>query len=725
MASPGRNRRRAAYTRKAGANGHVTPETRAAGAVAEQAVERAKADTLSMQPRFAAGAKPDVFYGNVNRWLVMADLQEPSYSPDSRRRDTWLRNFWRLEPHLAGVMNSVVALDKNRGWSLTGGRNQVYRLTAILHAAESAPGLDGWRNFLSSQSLSYYATDMGTVCETGRDGEGGPLRALFHTDSARCRLTGLSDTPLEYNPSTTVGRRGGPQPWPLGSYFRVASMPSDDEQYNGLGFCAISRVLELAKLMVAVFRKDSEMLGARMPDGLLLLQGIQQSQWEDALADREAKMSAKEREYFGGVFVLASAGIDQIDAKLLALRQLPDNFNLQTFTDLLMFSYALAFGYSPREFWPVSSGALGTATEAETQDNNSTGKGESDFILNYQERLQDDLPETAWFEFDARDSKGDMEVLAIQSAKADFVDKMSKLSSSDGVLLPPERIMELAAQQGLVPEDWLAIEGDIMADDTQSEELERARHMARSNPRVQRAIARYPDEPIVRYSWPSGRTMQLWDSAADMQRRRAWPAAHARIRESVRLSRSIERAAAALESAPAEMELDDVKATEFLERMQAIMGGGAAIQRSAGGAPLVMLQGPDGQLRVMGSEPGPAPSVNVTIDTAGLGQAIADSLANMPAPVVNITNQVPQAAAPTVEIINQVPAARPADIHISTPKPAVTVNVKAPTVNVTNPEPVINVENVIQAPVYEKAHFTVQYDSSGRPISVDKTGESK
>lgn len=726
-ASGGRNRRRgSSYTRKAGApNGHLPAETRQVAAAAEEAVERAKADNLSMQPRFAAGAKPDVFYGNVNRWLVMADLQEPSYSPDSRRRDTWLRNFWRLEPHLAGVMNSVVALDKNRGWSLTGGRNQIYRLTAILHAAESAPGLDGWRNFLSSQALSYYATDMGTICETGRDGPGGPLRALYHTDSARCRLTGIPDTPLEYTPSTTVGKRGGPQAWPMGSYFRVASMPSDDEQYNGLGFGAASRVLELAKLMVAVFRKDSESLGARMPDGLLLLQGIQQSQWEDALADREAKMSAKEREYFGGVFVLASAGIDQVDAKLLALKQLPENFNLQTFTDLLMFSYALAFGYSPREFWPVSSGSLGSGTESEMQDDNSSGKGESDFILNFQERLQDDMPETAWFEFDQRDSKNDLEQLGILSAKADFVSKMSNLSSNGQILLPIERIMELSVEQGLIPEDWAAVEGDMIADDTQGEELDRWRHMARNNPRVQRAIMRYPDEPIVRYNWPSGRTVTLWQNATDMQRRRAWPAARARVAESVRLSRSIERAAKALESAPAEMELDDMKATEFLERMQAIVGSGGAIQRGqqGGGAPLVIQQGADGQLRLIGAEPAPAPNVTVNIDTDGLGRSIAAALSNLPTPQVSITNQVPQAAAPTIEITNQVPAARPPEIRVDVPKQTVDVHLDAPVVNVTTPTPIVNIENVIeQGPERERAHFTVNYDSSGRPVSVDKTG---
>lgn len=606
-------------------------------------VERAKDATLSQQPRFNPVAPtPDVFYSDVSRWLTFADLQEPQYVPISWQRDQWLRKFWRLEPHLAGVVNQVVALDKNRGWSMTGGRNQVYRMTDILHNAQASPALIGWRNYFSSQALSYYATDMCTVTEKGTEGVAGPLRALYHVDSARCTLRADPDFPLQYAPAN-----GKPKNWASDTFFRCVSMPHDDETYNGLGFCAISRVLELAKLMVAIFRKDSELLGARMPEGLLLLQGIQQSQWDDAMADREAKLTAKERKFFGGVFVLATAGVDQVDAKLVALRQLPENFNLGTFTDQLMFAYALTLGYSPREFWPVSSGALGTATEAETQDANSTGKGESDFILNYQEQLNNEMPESILFEFDTRDSKGDLELIQILQAKADFIQSMAALGSSVTLpnpaasapptqelppggsdtlsggsstleggnapvppppstitstvpLITPEHILELAVEQELIPEEWLTVPQDTTSTDVEGNELARWRDSARTSPRVQRALQRFPNEPIIRYHYPTGREYVLWEGAADYRRRRSWTGFTATRRELDRLTRAIEQA-----------------------RVPALPAPAAPAPPSL----IQVISGSDGQAIVQRSLEKPAPpQVNVNVDS----QPLADAIANIP-----------------------------------------------------------------------------------------------
>ena len=86
---------------------------------------------------------------------------------------------------------AVTLIDSNRGWSLIGGRNQVNRYTDILHAAEAGAG---WRTFARKTSLSYWSTDMGAVTEMGREGLGveGPLRAIYHVDSARCLLTSSS-----------------------------------------------------------------------------------------------------------------------------------------------------------------------------------------------------------------------------------------------------------------------------------------------------------------------------------------------------------------------------------------------------------------------------------------------------------------------------------------------------------------------------------------------------
>lgn len=739
------HRSRSATARQAA---RLDARTRDQLAKVEQAVDRATGEAVSRQPRFGGGVRPDNFYSSVRNWLTFADLQEPAYVPDSRKRDEWLRTFWRMEPHLAGVMNSVVALDKNRGWSVTGGRNQVYRVTEMLHDATAAPGLRGWRNYFSSQALSFYATDMGLIAETGREGRAGPLRGLFHTDSARCRLTGRSETPLEYYPTVSIpGERGlAKQDWPEDGYFRVASMPHDDEKYHGLGYCAISRCLELAKLMVAVFRKDQELLGARMPEGLLLLQGIQQTQWDQAMSDREAKLTAKERQYFGGVFVLATAGIDEIDAKLIALRQLPENFTLDTFTDMLMYAYALTFGYSPREFWPVSSGALGTATETETQDDNSTGKGESDLVLNYQEQLSNELPESILFEFDARDSKGDMEVVTILQAKAELVKSLSELTggsgemmeggtdpttgeampahrASAGKLLSADQVWEKAVEFGLIPEEWNRTDDQqVTSTDVENDQLERSRHLVRSNPHIMRAIERYPQEPVIRYHYQKGRAREyvLWESREAMQKTRAWPGAgpspidkvartvlqlHAVVDKASKLLPTMQRSLVQEEE-----EIDDMKAAQFFalldERLRTMPGGGLVHQQPA--QPMVLVQEADGTMRELRQATQP---VNVVVDTTPLVEVLREFYAgakpvDVQAIVENVIRLIPRQA----DVDYTQLAGALATALGNMPPPAVTVNV-----------PEQQITNVIEMPEPRPARFSVEHDGAGRVTEIIKT----
>jgi len=281
----------------------------------------------STQPRLKKDAP--LGYG----WLHSYDITSvkiPDYSANSMQRDQQMRNVWRWEPHLAGIVNAVVLIDSNRGWALTGGRNQVNRFTAMLHASD---GGQGWRSLARKNSLSYWTTDMGVINELGREGKGGPVRNIYHVDSARCQLR--PDGSLYYYPAN-----GGMQQWTPEDYFRICSMPSDDESFAGLGYSAISRSIEITRILYAVMVHDQEQIGARAPRGLLLLSNITEEQWEQSLATREEKMDSLEYRYYSGVQVLASSGMGNPDAKLVALSQLPTNFDAKQFYDLCMYAYA-------------------------------------------------------------------------------------------------------------------------------------------------------------------------------------------------------------------------------------------------------------------------------------------------------------------------------------------------------------------------------------------------
>jgi len=300
-------------------------------------------------------------------------------------------------------------------------------------------------------------------------------------------------------------------------------MISIQEKYRGLGFCALSRCLELAKIMIAVYQHDQESLGARAPDGLLLLKNITQAQWDQAMESRDAQKDGLEERYYGGVAVLASMGVDEVDAKLVALSSLPVGFDKKVFTDLTMYGYALCFGYDPSEFWPVQFGSLGRGTEAEIQHQKATGKGGLAFVLAYQEQVQELLPDTLQFEFEQRDDAGRMMEAEVKMAYLDIVAKAYETGLKEGrPLLSWEEARYLGAEEGLWPREWTEAEEDVEATDTEDATVRQLRQMVMESSEVRRAILSFPNEPIVRYSWPTGRETVLWDYGRDALTRSVW-----------------------------------------------------------------------------------------------------------------------------------------------------------------------------------------------------------
>jgi hypothetical protein len=486
----------------------IEPSDRAIIAAGEAAVERAQ-KTFSKQPRFTPDSSDRVMSG-IMYWIKQREIQQVPYQADSRARDRWLRDFWKLEPHWSGVLNSICLVDSNRGWTLTGGRNQVYRYMDMLHDAE---GGQGWRTLMKQEALSYHTADMCSVWELGRDGPGGPLRALYHVDPVRCRLTGQSKTPLEYTPASGTMQKWGPS-----DFFRLVSMPSNDESMNGLGFCSTSRAVEIVTLLYSVLLHDQEKLGARMPQGLLLLQGVSETQWRDALAARREALDAENRARFGGVMVFAQEGMEQIDAKIVALSSLPDNFDRKTFLDQCLYAYALVTGYDPREFWPVSGGQLGTATETETQHMKATGKGGMDFVLSVQERLQRELPDTIEFQFEQRDDAGSIMEAQVAQAWAEVAKTLHEAGqAANDPLLDKQHALSLLADHGVIPPEWTEMEEETHATDTaEPSGTEPEAEAALATERVRRAMDKFPDEAIVQYRWPSERVRVLREATHNL-----------------------------------------------------------------------------------------------------------------------------------------------------------------------------------------------------------------
>jgi hypothetical protein len=501
--------------------------------VGEQAVERVA--TLSKQPRFKSNGSGlyggEGLYASVYTWLKqsMDEIQELPYAVDSRHRDKWLRELWKLEPHWSGVVNQCVLVDSSRPWTITGGKRQVRRFARILHNANEGKG---WRHYYRQASLSYRVTDMGSTTELERMTRIGPLAGIAHLDSARTKWTGKPNRPMRYYPPS-----GKVQDWRQRDFFNVCSMPSDDEKLRGLGYCMTSRAFQMIKLLYGVLMHDQEMVGSKMMRGLLLLSGIEESQWETAMEARETQMSALEREYYGGVFVLANSTSD-VKGQLISLSQLPQNFDRDTFISHIMFGYSLISGYDPREFWPVSSGALGTARETEQQHKKAATKGTLEFPHAWQEQFQAELPETVLFGFEERDTDAEImqaemaqvwsevartlydskasggmfgtpaapeiesqdEEEGMEEAPVDQSDDSSGIQSSESTgLITRDEARSMLVMHGVIPAEWTEAEESTVISDENTQRYAVQRLM--ETPEVQRAIERWPDEPIIQYRW--------------------------------------------------------------------------------------------------------------------------------------------------------------------------------------------------------------------------------
>lgn len=491
-------------------------------------LERARDQAKSQQPRLK-NQKPDStnFFSSVMKWVNLSFDQEPKYQADSRQRDEWLSHFWTREPHWAGVVSSVNMIDSNRGWTLTGGRNQVLRYIPVLRDADDGAG---WRQYASQQSTGFYTTDIGALTEIGRDGPGGPMRAIYHLDPTKCYLTGNRRTPLQYDSTK--------DPWEPEDFFRLVSMKSIMEEYRGLGLSATSRVLDMSKIMLAVYNHELEMLGSRAPKGLMLLQNISQGQWEEAMQVRDARLDSDMRKYYNAVAVIAQEGVDSIDAKLVALSQLPEGFNLEMFTNLLMYAYALCIGYDPIEFWPVSAGQIGRGRETDIQHRKGTGKGGLNFMLAMQEAMQDELPETVHFEFEQRDQEGVLLDAKVAQAWADVVmtlrgkqrsttpgpddqegDGTTTLDGSTSVISVSEA-RTLLAMHGVIPDTWVNTDEEAKATDVKEIERRKEREKFLENDAIRRAVYQFPTEPIIQYSWssanPRGTTRVIFREAQEL-----------------------------------------------------------------------------------------------------------------------------------------------------------------------------------------------------------------
>ena len=178
--------------------------------------------------------------------------------------------------------------------------------------------------------------------------------------------------------------------------------------------------------------------------------------------------------------VLTVLGLDPeypVTMEMLEMSQLWDRFDDRAVTEMAVYTFALAFGVDPREYWPVSGGPLGSSTEANIQHLKAKSKGEGAIFSAIERQLNGplSLPEEVKFGFDQRDVEEEVTAAEVKTLKIEYVRKLWESSpnrsapgepGSDGDqanegMITTDEARLLLAQEGIIPSTFVSDVEDV------------------------------------------------------------------------------------------------------------------------------------------------------------------------------------------------------------------------------------------------------------------------
>lgn len=355
-------------------------------------------------------------------------------------RDNDLRRFYKLPGNdiLQGANSSMVKKIGSMNFTLTGPQRVVNRYQKVLSEAEFG---SGWLHLLKKVLTDYNTQDRGAFIELIGAGDPsgpitGPVIGLAHLDAQYCQLTGDPTYPVIFHNT----KDGQPHKLHTTRVVHIVDMPDPDENMLDTGFCAVSRVIASSQVLLKLARYKNEKLDDLPEAGLLLLNNILESQFDDVQAEYQRERRTLRQTVYSNVMRLFSIDPEKpASAQLVSFANLPDAFNERESIELYVNIVALSFGVDVREFWPMSSGSLGTAAESLVQHQKAKGKGIGDIIAVIERAINwKVLPPSVEFAFDFQDDEEDRMRAEINKIKTETIMSMLPVVS-------PEVIQQMLA----------------------------------------------------------------------------------------------------------------------------------------------------------------------------------------------------------------------------------------------------------------------------------------
>jgi len=371
-------------------------------------------------------------------------------------RDQILRGSRLVSGLWGSVVMKCITKIAVRGYTLDDDQDSQTRLGRSKQILESYG--PGWAAGLIRGMQDYLSTNFGQVIaiERAANKPGARITGLIHLDALRCTPTADPEYPLLY-----WSPHGGVFLLPAWGVIRITDMADSDPLAYGYGQCASDRAWEAIVQDAAITTYFREKITGSRNLSIFIIRGLSFQQLNDALTTSEAGREARNFLIYKGSTLIPLLSDTEIQLTEIPLAAVPDGFDVDQARGDIRLRFANAAGVPVQDIAPLSGQGLGTGTQTIIQDEAYEGMG----LAAYPKLLAEAFnrlifPESTTFKVftnDIRDQKAQAEVKKMQS---DVIAALLGGPNAPGII-NQQQGLNLAADWGLVPREFVPKEGDV------------------------------------------------------------------------------------------------------------------------------------------------------------------------------------------------------------------------------------------------------------------------
>lgn len=405
--------------------------------------------------------KPEETPGNLVMTLNIAsaaDIIQP-WGYNVAWRDRQMREFYPSEPYLASAIADVGFMSSTLQWEIKAKSDVVEQAVSDILTTAIAGDTFGWVPFIEKVVQDLKTQDNGAFIELIRDpgmdvssrfkGPMAPVLGLNHLDANKCVRTGNPEYPVVY-----TDRRGVRHKLRWYEVIPYSDYPSSMESMNGVGYCAVTRVLRMAQIARSIALYKDEKISGRHFKQIHFVSGVSRQDIKDEMkrAQEEANNTGLLR------FILPSilASLDPekpVSTATIDLASLPDGFDFDTDMKWYISCLAMGFGVDYQEFAPLPGGNIGSSNQSVILHRKSSGKGPGVLMRMLSESFKNYgiLPRNVEMRFNDKDEQEELER---QNVRTKAMEEMAIAINSHA--LTPQAAAQDMVRRGIWDEKTIA-----------------------------------------------------------------------------------------------------------------------------------------------------------------------------------------------------------------------------------------------------------------------------